>query len=991
MTEFTLDIKLNSDLHTRILQRLNDRWRTSARKMQNIHDKWRRNEEQHVAWLPERDVDARRRLLREQSGQPQYTTIVLPYTYAMQMSSWAYAATVFLSRNPILQFMGRHGESENQVMGLEALIDYQVRVGEMLIPLYFWLHDSRRYGVGILGNYWMEEVQSVSRMQEVPDVLYGMNLGTSRRELVTEEIRGYYGNKLFNIRPYDWYPDPRVPMHAVQTAEFQAFLSEVGWNQILRRSLAGEYVNIEMLKKEGGTETTGREPGSTPIELPNDDQSFTSETNEVRETGPYGMVTEYVDVIAPEWGLPGPGRPEKWVFEASVQSSPAHGGRQGHLKYIHAARPLGCYHGKFPIDVIQSDPEPYAFASRGMPEIMQAMQNTMDWLINCYDDETEVLTECGWLPIAAVDHNTEVATLDSKSRRFWFEKPSAVFHREYEGPMVEFDSKRYNACVTPNHKMWVRKRYKGEWRFEEAMALAKQFGGEWQTISSGLEWEGREIEGVEVDDFLEFLGYFATDGHAQDGRLVKSGSYTVRLDQNAGPAFEKMADCFERVVSRDGYYRKSDTSAGNEAWQMYAGRKDLALWLRENIKTNSFDVRVPVFVKQLCRRQLKIFFDACMLGDGYKRAYRDNLLGLVSASKRFVDDLQEVALKLGHGAAVVPDGKYWRLTVNTEAKDAALTHRHNISLREYKGAVHCFTNSTHLTLTRRNGKCVVASQSHMYNVRKTLNNQWLVDPSRVVMTDFENGAPGGAIKAKPAAFGTDLRQAITQLPVADVTRGHMADMPFFHDFAQRALGINDQMMAMDDVKSHTTASANRINSSFGVSRQKVINEFESAMGWSTMSAKLVQNSQQYWDVAMKMRLVGDRAITMGPDAQKFMMVDPISIAGFYDFVPVNGTMPIDRYAQAVLWQQLFGTMSKIPQILMQYDLAGIFSWVAQLAGLTNINRFRLPPVQTMILPPGQNPQTAGAGNVVPITAGRGPAGGGQVPEPAQQPGMGQTV
>lgn len=651
----TLDIGLNSPLHAKLRENLNARFRFSATRMQQLHSKWQKNENQHVAFLPERDVDAKRRQLREQGGKPQYTTIVLPYTYAMELSAWSYWTTVFLGRDPIFQFSGRHGESEQQVQAMEALIGYQVQVGEMLVPLYFWLFDTVRYGLGIIGNYWMEETTSVSKYVEVPQTLYGLPLGgPAQRTLQTEQVRGYYGNKLFNVRPLDYYPDTRVPLHAVQRGEFVGYHTEVGWHELVKRAQAGELVNIDVLQEEGGNLYTGREPGSPQLVLPNDYTSGNPEAYDIARTGPYGIVTFYVDLVPQQWGLSKVGQQEKWVFECSVQGTNAQGGNKSTIRYIHSARPLGNYHNKFPLSVLEMEPEPYTLAARGMPEIIEPMQRTLDWLIN----------------------------------------------------------------------------------------------------------------------------------------------------------------------------------------------------------------------------------------------------------------------------------------------------------------------------------------SHMYNVRKTMNNQYLVDPSRIVMNDFEEPQPGGAIKASPAAYGTDLRQAISQLPIADVTRGHISDLSIFDLFGQKAMGMNDAVQGQADVKSHTTAGANRIANAFGVGRQKTTTEFMSAMGFAPLGQLLVQTSQQYFDQGTKLRVVGDLIEDAGP---QFLQVSPQDIQGFYDFVPVDGTLPIDRFAQGALWQQLFANIAKIPQVSMQYDLGKIFAWVAQLMGLKNVRRFKV-----QVAPPGIQPQVAAGGNVIPLpmsTAPNLPSG----PLAQQIPGMGQTA
>ena len=78
-----------------------------------------------------------------------------------------------------------------------------------------------------------------------------------------------------------------------------------------------------------------------------------------------------------------------------------------------------------------------------------------------------------------------------------------------------------------------------------------------------------------------------------------------------------------------------------------------------------------------------------------------------------------------------------------------------------------------------------------------------------------------------------------------------------------------------------------------------------------------------------------------------------------------------------LWQQLMGSMAKVPGALEQYDLSKIFAFVAQLGGLKNINKFRI-----QVVPDGMMQQQAQMGNVVPMRM--------NPSEPGQIPGMGPT-
>jgi hypothetical protein len=80
----------------------------------------------------------------------------------------------------------------------------------------------------------------------------------------------------------------------------------------------------------------------------------------------------------------------------------------------------------------------------------------------CYSEDTEVLTEEGWmdLPAArvrwAANTMPRVAAYDVSRERINFEAPSAMTDVEYRGEMYAFESPGHSILVTPNHRMLVR-------------------------------------------------------------------------------------------------------------------------------------------------------------------------------------------------------------------------------------------------------------------------------------------------------------------------------------------------------------------------------------------------------------------------------------------------------------------------------------------------------------------------------------------------------
>jgi hypothetical protein len=132
-------IPYNSDLHKKIISEFKHRLNMSRDAQRVSREKaWKEAEDTFMGYLHETEDDAIRKTTRE-GGLPQYTTLTIPYSYAMLLTSHTYYTSVFLSRNPVLQMSGRHGESQQAESIVESLLDYQLTTGEGLQALFIWL------------------------------------------------------------------------------------------------------------------------------------------------------------------------------------------------------------------------------------------------------------------------------------------------------------------------------------------------------------------------------------------------------------------------------------------------------------------------------------------------------------------------------------------------------------------------------------------------------------------------------------------------------------------------------------------------------------------------------------------------------------------------------------------------------------------------------------------------------------------------------------
>jgi hypothetical protein len=183
----------------------------------------------------------------------------------------------------------------------------------------------------------------------------------------------------------------------------------------------------------------------------------------------------------------------------------------------------------------------------------------------------------------------------------------------------------------------------------------------------------------------------------------------------------------------------------------------------------------------------------------------------------------------------------------------------------------------------------------------------------------------------------------------------MQDFGIVAELLQRVLGVNENMMGMVNQGGRKTATEVRTSSTLGINRLKTNCEYMSAMGFTPWAEVMLMNTQQMYDENQELRIAGR------------------TLGGPQGVIPVDGTMPIDRFAVANLWKELAGVMMKMPQVAQQYDWAGIMGWIAQLGGIKNLDQFRLQVVPNAGQQGGLPIQ--GAANNGGGTAGAVPTGG----------------
>ena len=322
----------------------------------------------------------------------------------------------------------------------------------------------------------------------------------------------------------------------------------------------------------------------------------------------------------------------------------------------------------------------------------------------CLHPNTEVLTASGWKKITDVKIGEYVPSRNINGT-IELKKVLSVPFFDYEGDLISVYQKHGLAVdMTPNHRVPVESQARNSnqktHRFISAEHLLKKNenvarAGDWNSEKE-IEWYSlKQISGrgigrnaniaskVRMDDWLEFLGWYLSEGSSFLAAKSRGGtSPCVSIRQT------KPNDSLKRLMERLPWRVRPD---GDGGYRIYSRQ----LFEEVHPLGNLYEKRIPRFVFTLSKRQQWILFDAFMQGDGYKTPYHSYYVGL--ANEGLIDDLQEMAVYLGRiatkGIDQTKDGfTVYRLNVQ-DSSHSQFTHikPRSVTKVPYKGKVYCLT------------------------------------------------------------------------------------------------------------------------------------------------------------------------------------------------------------------------------------------------------------------------------------------------------------
>jgi hypothetical protein len=302
--------------------------------------------------------------------------IVIPASFAIHQLRKTQLSSVFLAQKPMFPIEGRSPEDVEGAQLMEAAIDYDADATNAICVLYAFLQDCDRYGMGVLYDTWEEEPGWVMRqpapmnpLQRIRAMIMAPQLLEPQRVMGT--VREF--NRWQNVDPYNFWPDPRVPLSDIQKGEYCGHRTFNGRMSILERSAknGGPYFNVEELEKHAGQATRGREGGTGSRRTRfNPDEFMLRQGADDRDRGYFALDHFQIKLIPKEWQLGEGADPELWWFTQADES------------LIIRAHKSAYEHGKISYSVGEVLPDPHEILNTGMVEQMDGLQRVLDWFHN---------------------------------------------------------------------------------------------------------------------------------------------------------------------------------------------------------------------------------------------------------------------------------------------------------------------------------------------------------------------------------------------------------------------------------------------------------------------------------------------------------------------------------------------------------------------------------------------------------------------------------
>jgi len=292
--------------------------------------------------------------------------------------------------------------------------------------------------------------------------------------------------------------------------------------------------------------------------------------------------------------------------------------------------------------------------------------------------ESMICTKKGWKWFTDISEDEEILTLNEVTNKIEIQKIDKKIYLDYKGKMYKFSGKNIDLTVTGNHRFLLensktkkREYYQAKDIFENKNNILSS--GKYLLLNKG-DWDGEYKDfstlmgvdrnnlsfnirhdlsdkytqsiNIKSEDWFAFIGIYLAEGHCGG---TKSNQYKLRgYDVVLTQKNEEKKKLIESLLLRMPFeYYKIEHIDGKCQYHIHDARLYEYLYKLGD----SYNKYIPFELKQASKDLLKIFFKWFQMGDGRcvvsKKTNKVIKESVFTISKRLIEDLQEVLIKIG--------------------------------------------------------------------------------------------------------------------------------------------------------------------------------------------------------------------------------------------------------------------------------------------------------------------------------------------------------
>lgn len=381
---------------------------------------------------------------------------------------------------------------------------------------------------------------------------------------------------------------------------------------------------------------------------------------------------------------------------------------------------------------------------------------------SCMTPDTEILTSEGWKRFDNLNQTEDVATLNPNTNEIEYHKPIGYICEPFDGQLNCAKNGLIEYEVTPNHNMYASeiKSLTHKKLDLKLIQSEKIYGKNFHIKRDGI-WKGEEMKYFVLpklkfeDDYEEsYIDGLISRKYKQTNYLVEKYGSDIELDMDKWLKFFGFWMAEGWTSKTNGLYQVgiAQTKDNNYLAEMFDTLTELGfnpkytkdkkqlrvfnkqLWEYLSYFGQAFEKFIPNDILSLSSRQLAIFLEWFIKGDGSIESNKYQRKRAYTSSKRLANDLQELALKIGTTATITNRGKrtssikgraiinqYDSLQINFGKDPSISKHNKTTPLvkssdqynRYYKGNVYCVEVPNNIIFVRRNGKSMWIGNSHL--------------------------------------------------------------------------------------------------------------------------------------------------------------------------------------------------------------------------------------------------------------------------------------